>query len=80
MMTTVTIDQAKADLAQLIASVETGEDVIILRGEEPVVKLQLVPKKHGKRSYGSYEGLMEIPDDAAFAPMTDEELDEWGLL
>lgn len=79
MMTTVTIHQAKTNLSKLLVMVEAGEEVVIARGKEAIA--QIIPlKKKGKRQYGSLKGIMAVPDESAFAPMTDEELAEWGLL
>jgi antitoxin (DNA-binding transcriptional repressor) of toxin-antitoxin stability system len=78
-MTTVTIHQAKTNLSKLLAMVEAGEEVVIARGKESIA--QIVPlKKKVKRQYGTLKGLVSAEDPSAFAPMTDEELDEWGLL
>jgi antitoxin (DNA-binding transcriptional repressor) of toxin-antitoxin stability system len=78
-MTTVTIHQAKTSLSKLLVMVEAGEEVVIARGKDAIA--QIIPlKKKGKRQAGSLKGLMGSPDASAFAPMTDKELDEWGLL
>ncbi len=78
-MTIVTIHQAKTNLSKLLAMVEAGEEVVIARGKDSIA--QIVPlKKQGKRQYGSLKGIVGIVDASVFAPMTDEELDEWGLL
>jgi antitoxin (DNA-binding transcriptional repressor) of toxin-antitoxin stability system len=78
-MTTVTIHQAKTNLSKLLAMVEAGEDVVIARGKEQIAKI--IPfKPHAKRQAGTLKGLIGNPDESAFAPMTDEELAEWGLL
>ncbi len=78
-MTVVTIHQAKTNLSKLLAMVEAGEDVTIARGKEPIA--QIVPlKKQGKRQYGTLKGLVSAEDESVFAPMTDDELAEWGLL
>lgn len=42
---TVTIHEAKTNLSKLIKKAEEGEEVIIARGKEEVVKLTLVEKK-----------------------------------
>lgn len=78
-MTTVTIHQAKTNLSKLINAMLDGEEVIIARGKMPVARLTPIPQK-SKRRYGSLKGVMGIADASAFAPLTDEELQEWGLL
>jgi prevent-host-death family protein len=38
-MTSVTIEEAKTRLAELVEQVERGEEVIITRGKKPVARL-----------------------------------------
>jgi len=45
MSTTVKISEAKAHLSELLARVEAGEDVIIARGNDPIVRLSRVRKE-----------------------------------
>ena len=40
-MATVTIREAKAYLSRLIARAEAGEEIVIARGKDPVVRLAL---------------------------------------
>ena len=49
-MTTVTIHQAKTQLSKLIAKVEAGEEVVILRGKKPVAKLTAAGPRRRQRS------------------------------
>jgi antitoxin (DNA-binding transcriptional repressor) of toxin-antitoxin stability system len=65
---------------KLLALVEAGEEVIIARGKEPIAKVVALAKPKPRRQYGTLKGEIGIPDESAFAPMTDEELAEWGLL
>ena len=51
-MATVTIHQAKTQLSKLIARAEAGEEIVIARGKEPVVKLTPVVEKTAKRQPG----------------------------
>lgn len=76
-MTQVTVHEAKTRLSQLIAEAENGGEVVIARGKVPAVRLVPV-KPRGKRKPGVLKGLIEV-DDSAFAPLTDEELRDWGL-
>lgn len=47
-MTRVTVHFAKTNLSKLIAKVEAGEEVVICRGNTPVVKLlPAAPRKRG---------------------------------
>ncbi len=84
-MTVVTIHQAKTNLSKLIAAVLAGEEVVIARGKTRVVRIVPdvpvePPEPAPRRIPGRLKGVMgEIPPDA-FAPMTNDELREWGLL
>lgn len=72
-----TVHQAKTNLSKLLRKAERGEDVIIARGKTPAAKLVAVaPKK--KRVPGRWKGKIWYTPDA-FAPMSKEELAEWGI-
>jgi prevent-host-death family protein len=77
-MATVTIHQAKTNLSKLIARVEAGEEVVIMRGKNPVARLEPVAKKKGKRVPGLLKGkIPDLPDEFFFAPLPEEELRLW---
>ena len=70
------IHQAKTQLSKLIAAAVAGEDVVIARGSEPMVRLTPVTPKASKRQFGAYKGQFEIPD-SFFEPLSEEELAIW---
>jgi prevent-host-death family protein len=55
----VGVHEAKTTLSKLLAAAEAGEEVIILRGKRPAVKLVPV----GDRAWGRYEGAVGVPGD-----------------
>jgi prevent-host-death family protein len=64
MATTVTIQEAKAQLSELIHLVEQGEEVVIAQDDQPKVKLVPVsPKKTGERVFGAYRGKIRMSED-----------------
>jgi len=71
----VKIHQAKSQLSRLIAAAEAGEEVVIARGDKPVVKLTPVVIAK-KREFGSMKGKIALTD-AFFEPLPDEELALW---
>ena len=77
-MKPVTIHAAKTNLSKLIKRACAGEEVIIARGREPVVKLVPVEavKPKAKRKPGSMKGLIKI-DDRFFEPLPEDELRRW---
>ena len=75
-MKIVTIHKAKTTLSQLIAEAEAGEEIVLARGKQPVVKLVPVARR-GERKFGALKGKMKIGPEF-FEPMTDEELRQWG--
>ncbi|HEY1980634.1 MAG TPA: type II toxin-antitoxin system prevent-host-death family antitoxin, partial [Xanthobacteraceae bacterium] len=44
-MNAVTIHQAKTNLSKLIARVEAGEEIVIMRGNTPVARLAAIETK-----------------------------------
>jgi antitoxin (DNA-binding transcriptional repressor) of toxin-antitoxin stability system len=77
-MTTVTIHQAKTQLSKLIAKAEAGEDVLILRGKNPAVRLTAVRPRRPKLTFGMLKGKMpKLPDEFFFDPLPEEELRLW---
>lgn len=72
----VNVHTAKTQLSKLIAAVERGEDVVIARGDTPVVRLVPVEAKPKGMVFGLLAGqLGEGPD--WFEPMPEEELRLW---
>jgi prevent-host-death family protein len=74
-MSVTTIHEAKTNLSRLIEKAERGEEVIIARGKQPVVRLVPIAKP-GKRQFDLLKGKYVIPDDF-FDPLPQDELDLW---
>jgi prevent-host-death family protein len=71
------VHAAKTKLSQLIEQARAGEEVVIARNNEPVVKLvPLQPRPTRQR--GTLKGVVVV-HDSFFEPLSAEELDEWGL-
>jgi antitoxin (DNA-binding transcriptional repressor) of toxin-antitoxin stability system len=80
-MTTITTHEAKTHLSRYLAEVEMGKEFIIARGKSAVAMLVPMkkPKQKPRPKVGDIKGApFEFPL-SAFAPLTDEELKEWGL-
>ena len=80
-MTTVTTHEAKTHLSKLLAKVEAGESFVIARGAKEVAMLTPLPTadKPPRPKVGEILGEPFDFSKDAFAPMTEEELKEWGL-
>jgi antitoxin (DNA-binding transcriptional repressor) of toxin-antitoxin stability system len=76
-MATVTIHQAKTELSKLIARAEAGEEIVIARGKDPVVRLARIETKRVRRKPGLLKGQLEVPDSFFFDPLPEEELALW---
>jgi antitoxin (DNA-binding transcriptional repressor) of toxin-antitoxin stability system len=76
-MTTVSVHEAKTHLSRLIEKVLAGEEVVIARNKEPVVRLirEGPPKK--KPLLGAFKGQFTV-DDSFFEPLPDDELAGWN--
>lgn len=79
-MTIVTIHQAKTHLSRLIAKVLAGEEVVVAKGKEPVVKIVPVkavsPKRRtpGWLAYQVPPGSGDILSHGFWDPLTEEEM------
>jgi prevent-host-death family protein len=72
----VNMHQAKTTLSRLVERALAGEEIVIARNGEPLVKLVPVPKERKPRVPGRSKGKIWITSDC-FDPMTEEELDLW---
>jgi antitoxin (DNA-binding transcriptional repressor) of toxin-antitoxin stability system len=70
-LTTVTIHEAKTHLSRLIARALEGEDVIVMRGREPVVTLKPGHAPKNRRRLGGSAGLVKSMADDFDAPLPD---------
>lgn len=72
----VNVHAAKTNLSRLIERACAGEEVVIARNSEPVVKLVPVGRTPPKRVFGSMAGKFSVPDEF-FDPLSTDELDAW---
>jgi prevent-host-death family protein len=71
-----TIQCAKTNLSRLIKRAERGEEIVIARGRQPVVRLVPLKKTPKKRVPGMFKGEFEL-SSAFFEPLPPEELAVW---
>ena len=72
------IHEAKTQLSKLIPAVLSGEEVIITKAGQPLVKLIPVETRSGSRLLGTYKGKVKIHGDL-LAPLPDEIIDTFWL-
>jgi prevent-host-death family protein len=75
-MAKITIHKAKTNLSRLIERACRGEEIVIARGSEPVVRLVPITRKDGKRQPGALRGKLEILP-SFFEPLPEDELKRW---
>ena len=74
-MQKVTIHVAKTQLSRLIEAALSGEDVVIAKGDKPVVRLVPIPQGKFKRGVLEPGALGDGPD--FLSPMNENELAAW---
>jgi prevent-host-death family protein len=73
---TVTIHEAKTNLSRLIEKACRGEEIIIARGANPVVRLVPIGGAKGRRKLGMLKGKLVVGPEF-FEPLPPDELDRW---
>lgn len=59
----VNIHDAKTNLSKLIKKVVNGEEVIIAKGNKPLVKMVLIENTKPDRKLGSAKGKIKMAED-----------------
>lgn len=75
-MTIVSVHEAKTHLSRLIEQVLAGEEVVISRNKEPVVRLVREGPPRKKPLLGAFKGKI-IFDESFFDPLPEEDLNAW---
>ncbi len=70
-----TIHAAKTNLSKLVARAEAGEEIVLARGKDPVVKIVPIAPKP-KRKFGRLKGKIKIGPEF-FEPLPEDELKLW---
>ncbi|MFI5385879.1 MAG: type II toxin-antitoxin system prevent-host-death family antitoxin [Fimbriimonadales bacterium] len=76
-MIQVNIHELKTNASRYLEQVEQGEVVLVCRRNVPIAEIRAVNGQVRKgRSIGLHDGWFTVPDEV-FAPMSDEEVEEW---
>jgi prevent-host-death family protein len=71
-----TIHAAKTNLSRLIEKAQSGEEVVIARGNLPVARLVAVDVVDRRRQFGAMKGRART-DKAFFEPLSADEMEAW---
>ncbi len=72
----ITVHEAKTQLSKLIERALRGEDIVIHRGQEAVVRLVAVTRPEIRRKFGAMKGKLKVPP-SFFDSLPQAELDAW---
>lgn len=75
---TYNVHEAKTNLSKLLEKAANGEEVVIAKDGKPVAKIIPIAGGQKKRTPGKYKGKIHLKPEF-FAPMTPEELKDWGI-
>jgi len=67
----VNIHEAKTQLSKLIQAALNGKQVIIAKGNKPVVRLEVLPEAQSNRKIGNAKGLILSMDNDFDEPLDD---------
>jgi antitoxin (DNA-binding transcriptional repressor) of toxin-antitoxin stability system len=75
-MKVLTVQEAKTTLPQLIEQALAGEEIIIARGNTPLVRLTPLAARAPRRVFGALKGQLQVTP-AFFEPLPRDELASW---
>ena len=67
----VTIHEAKTNLSKLIQEALAGEEVIIAKNKQPLIRLTVLPEVKRQRKIGGAKGLIVRMEDDFNSPLDD---------
>ena len=70
-MRQVTIHEAKTHLSRLIKEALAGEEIIIAKNRQPLIRLTVLPEVKLQRKIGGAKGLIVRMDDDFNEPLDD---------
>jgi antitoxin (DNA-binding transcriptional repressor) of toxin-antitoxin stability system len=78
-MTTVTLEKAGSELADLIRRARAGEEIIIADDKQPLAKLIGIGASTSSepREPGALKRRLNLPDSFFFEPLPEDELECW---
>jgi prevent-host-death family protein len=75
-MIQVNIHEAKTQLSKIIDQACRGEEVVIAKAGEPVVRLTPIARRPSGRQFGALRGKAKV-DQRFFASLPEDELRVW---
>jgi prevent-host-death family protein len=69
----VKVAEAKTHLSELLARVEAGEDIVIARGNDPIVRLVAIDER--RQRLAAIEAVRALRAQAK--PVTSQEIQDW---
>ncbi|RKT47294.1 type II toxin-antitoxin system Phd/YefM family antitoxin [Thiocapsa rosea] len=72
----VNIHEAKTQLSKIIARACRGEEVVIAKAGQPLVRLTPIERQPSGRRFGALRGKAKV-DERFFDPLPEEELRAW---
>ena len=69
----VKVAEAKTHLSKLLARVEAGEDIVIARGNDPIVRLVAIDER--RQRLAAIEAVRALRAQAK--PVTSQEIQDW---
>jgi antitoxin (DNA-binding transcriptional repressor) of toxin-antitoxin stability system len=78
-MTTVSLEKAGSELADLIRRARAGEEIIIADDKQPLAKLIGIGASTSSepRKPGALKGRLNLPDSFFFEPLPEDDLKLW---
>ena len=72
------VNQVKTHLSNILYQVESGDDVVVARYNQPVARIIPYQDKEIKRQFGSLKDVFTF-DDSFFEQLPDSELSAWEI-
>ena len=72
------VNQVKTHLSKILQQVESGDDIVVARYNQPVARIIPYQDKEVKRQFGSLKNVFKF-DESFFEQLPKSELSAWGI-